>query len=329
MSEFIQLWPGQASAYAGSVDRLILAFSVLIVALSAPVIVLIVVFAVKYRRGRAADRAHPMNRNVWLETSWALIPFFLILGFYVWSTRLYFDLRQPPIDALEIDVVAKQWMWKFQHPGGQSEIDELHVPLGEPVRLNMISQDAIHSLFIPALRIKQDVLPGRYTSLWFTADKPGTYRVACAEFCGADHSLMGAKLVVQSPSEHAAWLEQFATDKTLAARGAALFRSLGCSGCHGPASNLRAPSLDGVFGHNVALADGTAVPADAQYVRDSILLPQAQVVAGYAPIMPTFKGVVDEGQLQQLVAYVKSLGTAPAAAGTEAPPGTAPEGTAP
>ncbi|MBE7186633.1 MAG: cytochrome c oxidase subunit II, partial [Methylobacterium mesophilicum] len=219
MSDFIQLWPGQASAYAASVDRLILAFTVLIVALSAPVILLIVVFAVKYRRGKEANRAHPVNRNVWLETSWAVVPFLLLLGFYVWATKLYFDLHQPPAGTLEVDVIGKQWMWKFQHPGGQSEIDELHVPAGEPVRLNMISEDVIHSMFIPALRIKQDALPGRYTSLWFTADKPGTYRIACAEFCGADHSVMGGKFVVDTPSGYAAWAEQFATDNTLARQG--------------------------------------------------------------------------------------------------------------
>lgn len=328
MNTFIQLWPGQASAYAGSVDRLILAFTVLIVALAAPVIVLIVVFAVKYRRGKEADRTHPMNRNVWLEVSWALIPFFLILVFYVWSTRLFFDLHQPPADALEVDVVGKQWMWKFQHPGGQSEIDQLHVPAGEPVRLNMISNDVIHSMYIPALRIKQDVLPGRYTSLWFNANRPGTYRLACAEFCGTDHSLMGGSVVVQTLSEYSAWLEQFATEKTLAAQGASLFRSIGCSGCHEPASTLRAPSLDGIFGHPVALSDGTTVIADAQYIRDSILLPQAQVAAGYAPIMPTFANVLDESKTLRLVAYVKSLGTAPSADGS-APSGTAQKGTAP
>ena len=335
MSDFIQIWPGQASDYAHSVDLLILAFTVLIIALSAPVFVLIIYFAVKYRRGRKADRQHPMNRNVWLEVSWALIPFFLILAFYVWSTGLYFDLHQPPANAMEVQVVAKRWMWKFQHPGGQGEINELHVPVGEPVRLNMISQDVIHSLFLPALRIKQDVLPERYTSLWFSADKPGTYRIACAEFCGTDHSLMGGSLVVQTPSDYAAWLDQFATDNTLAAQGAGLFRTLGCSGCHESGSTRRAPSLHGLFGRPVALSDGSTVVADAQYIRDSILLPNAQVTAGYPPIMPTFSGVVDEEGLVRLVAYIQSLGSASpvlpqgAAAGTLAPQNLAPEGTAP
>lgn len=328
MSSFIELWPGQASAYAASVDRLILAFTVLIVALAAPVVVLIVVFAVKYRRGREADRAHPAERNVWLETSWSLVPFLLILGFYVWSTRLYFDLHQPPANALAVDVVAKQWMWKFQHPGGQGEIDELHVPAGEPVRLDMISQDVIHSLYVPALRIKQDVLPGRYTSLWFDADKPGIYRLTCTEFCGTDHSVMGGSLVVMSPADYAAWLERFSTDRTLAAEGSVLFRSLGCAGCHEPASTRRAPSLDNIFGRPVALADGTIVVADAQYVRDSILLPQAQVAAGYAPIMPTYAGVVDEGAVQKLVAFVQSRANPPPN-NAPAPVGLAPEGTAP
>ena len=166
----------------------------LIVLLSAPVFILIVVFAVKYRRGRPANRKHPVNSRVGLEISWAVIPFVLILFFYVWATWLFFDLHHPPADALDIDVVAKQWMWKFQHPGGQREINELHVPAGEPVKLAMASQDVIHSLFIPALRIKQDLVPGRYTTLWFNADAPGDYWLTCAEFCGTDHSVMGGAL---------------------------------------------------------------------------------------------------------------------------------------
>src|SRR5690606_30512173 len=191
MSDFIALWPGAASAYSREVDLLIGAFTVLIVALSAPVFILIVVFATKYRRGKPANRRHAPDRNVWLEVSWTLVPFLLLIGFYIWSTHLFAGLYHPPAEALEIDVVAKQWMWKFKHPEGQGEINELQRPAGEPVRVVMASQDVVHSLFVPALRLKQDVVPGRYTSMWFTADTPGTYRLACAEFCGADHSVMG------------------------------------------------------------------------------------------------------------------------------------------
>jgi cytochrome c oxidase subunit 2 len=308
MSGGLSLWPEQASAYGGEVDLFVTAFTVLIVALSAPVFILIVVFAIKYRRDKPANRKHPRDRNVWLEISWSIIPFFALIGFFVWSTSLFARLYHPPQDALQIDVVAKQWMWKFQHPEGQGEINELHVPAGEPVKLTMASQDVIHSLYIPALRVKQDVVPGRYTALWFTADKPGTYRIACAEFCGTDHSVMGGTFVVQTPSDYAQWLRHSTTDLSLAAQGAALFRGRGCSGCHGPASTVKAPPLEGLFGKPVALQDGTTVTADAQYIRDSILLPQSQIAAGYPPIMPTFENVLSEEDVLKITAYIKSLG---------------------
>jgi cytochrome c oxidase subunit 2 len=307
MSDFIALWPGAASAYSREVDLLIGAFTVLIVALSAPVFILIVVFATKYRRGKPANRRHALDRNVWMEVSWTLAPFLLLIGFYVWSTHLFAGLYHPPAEALEIDVVAKQWMWKFRHPEGQGEINELHVPAGEPVRLVMASQDVVHSLFVPALRLKQDVVPGRYTSMWFTADTTGTYRLACAEFCGADHSVMGGSVVVMEPADYARWLEETGTDRSLAAEGAVLFRQRGCSGCHGPASTVHAPDLAGLYMRPVPLEGGGTVIADAQYLRDSILLPQAQIAAGYPPIMPTFANVLDEEEVLKLVAYIQSL----------------------
>lgn len=307
----LTLWPDQASSYSNQVDWLVIGFTVLIVALSAPVFVLIVVFAAKYRRGRAADRSHPVNRRIWLEISWTIVPFVLLLFFYVWSTRLFFDVHHAPPGALDIQVVAKQWMWKFQHPGGQREIDELHVPANQPVRLTMASQDVIHSLYVPALRLKQDVVPGRYTTLWFNANRPGTYAIRCAEFCGADHSVMGGHLVVLSQAGYAEWLEKSRVDQSLAMQGAALFRSRGCSGCHGAASTVRAPPLEGLFGHAVPLASGEVVTADEQYIRDSILLPQAQVTAGYQPVMPTFKNVLSEDEVLKLVAYIKSLAAEP------------------
>jgi len=303
----LALWPEQASAYAAEVDRLVLGVTVLIVLLSAPVFVLIVAFAVKYRRGRAADRSHQVNRRVGLEVSWAVIPFVLLIGFYVWAARLFFDAHSPPADAIEIQVLAKQWMWKFQHAGGQREINELHVPAGQPVRLTMASQDVIHSLYVPALRLKQDVVPGRYTTLWFNADRPGAYALECAEFCGADHAAMGGHLVVLTPTEYAAWLEKSGVDESLAAQGARLFRSHGCSGCHAAAATVHAPPLEGLFGRPVPLQDGSLVTADEQYIRDSILLPQAQLAAGYPPIMPTFRNVLSEDEVLRLVAYIKSL----------------------
>ena len=309
MSHF-PLWPAQASGYAAEVDHLTIAIFVLVVLLSAPVFVLILAFAVKYRRGRAANRAHRVDHNMALELSWAIVPFLLLLIFYVWATRLYFDIHRAPPGALEVQVVAKQWMWKFQHPGGQREINELHIPVDKPIRLTMASQDVIHSLFIPALRLKQDVVPGRYTSLWFTADKEGTYPLRCSQFCGADHSLMGGHVHVLSDAAYARWLEQAGVDRSLAAQGAALFRSRGCSGCHGPSSTVKAPSLNGLFGKEVPLENGQTVVADEQYIRDSILLPQKQIAAGYPKIMPTFQNILSEEEVQKLVAYIQSLGTA-------------------
>lgn len=198
-------------------------------------------------------------------------------------------------------------MWKFQHPEGQGEIDELHVPTGQPVKLTMASQDVIHSLFIPALRIKQDVVPGRYTSIWFTADKPGTYRIACSQYCGTNHSEMTGSFVAMSPADYTKWLGQSSNDPSLAAAGAALFRGRGCSGCHGPASTVHAPSLVGLYGNPVPLGSGEVVIADDEYLRDSILLPQSQIAAGYPAIMPTFQNMLTEEDVLKIVAYIKSL----------------------
>ncbi len=304
---FISLWPSGASAYSYQLDLLVIAFTVLIVALSAPVFILLLVFIIKYRRGKDADRRHAPNRNIPLELSWTLIPFAALLGFYAWSTDLFARLYHPPADAMQIDVVAKQWMWKFQHPEGQAEINELHVPSGQPVKLTMASQDVIHSLFIPALRIKQDVVPGRYTASWFVADKPGTYRIACSQFCGSNHSEMTGSFVVMEPADYAKWLSLSSNDMSLAAEGAALFRSRGCSGCHDQGATVHAPSLVGIYGNPVPLQSGETVIADDQYIRDSILLPQSQIVAGYPSIMPTFQNVLSEEDIMKLVAYVKSL----------------------
>jgi cytochrome c oxidase subunit 2 len=302
------LWPATASGYAGQIDVLLVLMLLLVSALSLPVFVLLVVFAARYREGAEVDRSGRSSRNLKLELSWAIVPFLLTLIFFVWAAKLYFDYGHPPEDALEISVLAKQWMWKFQHPGGQREINELHVPAGTPVKLTMISEDVIHSLFLPALRIKRDVLPGRYSELWFTADRPGTYHLLCAEFCGTDHSEMGGQIVVMEPAAYEAWLDRAPSDLSLAAAGAQLFRSFGCSGCHVQSDVVRAPPLEGVFGSPVALASGEVKVADEGYLRDSILLPRQDVVAGYQPIMPSFQDRISEAQLVQLIAYLKSLG---------------------
>jgi cytochrome c oxidase subunit 2 len=306
------LLPARASAYGSEVDTLLACFGALAVLLSAPVFILMAWFAFKYRRGKPANRLPRPDRNVWLEISWSAIPFVLILFFYVWATRLYFAEAQPPPGAVEIDVVAKQWMWKFQHPGGQREINELHVPVNQPIKLTMASQDVIHSLYIPALRLKRDVVPGRYETMWFQADRPGTYALTCAEFCGTDHSVMGGRFIVMKQPDYARWLEQSDVDQSLVAQGAALFRSRGCSGCHGPGTTVHAPRLEGLYGSPVPLQSGAVVTADDQYIRDSILLPRKQVAAGYPPIMPTFQKVLSEDEVLDLIAYIKSLATAKA-----------------
>jgi cytochrome c oxidase subunit 2 len=307
MNGSLQFWPQQASDHAVQVDTFIAAFTVFVLLLAVPVGVLIFVFAVKYRRGKSVDRRHAPNRKVWLEVSWSVLPFLAALGFYIWSTSLFFELHHAPPDSLDIYIVAKQWMWKAQHPGGEREIDELHVPVGQPVRLIMNSQDVIHSFYVPALRVKQDVVPGRVTSLWFKAEKPGVYWMTCAEFCGTDHSVMGGKFYVQTADEYAAWLARSGADKSLAASGEILFRKYGCSGCHAASSAVHAPDLAGLYGRTVALANGETVIADEQYIQDSILLPQKQVAAGYEPIMPTFKNILGEDEVIQLVAYIESL----------------------
>ncbi len=303
------LWPATASSYAHQVDLLLFFLWLLAAALSVPVVVALGAFTLRYRRGRDVNRAHRANRNIKLEVSWALIPFLLTLVFFTWAAKLYFDQNTPPAGALQISVLAKQWMWKFQHQGGQREINELHVPAHRAVKLTMISEDVIHSLYFPALRIKQDVLPGRYTTLWFDADQPGTYKLLCAEFCGTSHSEMGGQIIIMEPAAYEQWLERTPSDLSLAAKGADLFRSLGCSGCHVNSQAVHAPPLWGLFGSPVPLASGQVIVADEGYIRDSILLPKKDVAAGYEPIMPSFKNRVSEEQLVQLVAYIKSLAT--------------------
>jgi len=301
-------WIAEASAHAARVDLLFICVTVLVFSLAAPAFILSIAFTIKYRRGKPANRKHAPNRNVWLEASWTMVPFLLLIVFFVWSAKLFVELHEPPANALEIDVVAKQWMWKFQHPGGQAEINELHVPVGRAVKLTMASEDVIHSLFIPALRIKQDVVPGRYTTMWFTADRPGRYELTCSQFCGTDHAIMGGHFIVMTPADYARWLDRPGVDDSLAAQGADLFRSRGCSGCHGPSATVHAPPLEGLFGGPVPLQNGQIVTADEQYIRDSILLPQKQIAAGYPAIMPTFQNVLSEDEVLKLVAYVESLG---------------------
>jgi cytochrome c oxidase subunit 2 len=304
LSYFIPSLP-QASLHAATVDEMTFYFLGATLLFTTPVFVLLVYFSIKYRRGSSADRSHRARGNVWLESSWMIIPFLMVVGFYLWSSWDFLTLERPPAGALNVYVVAKQWMWKFQHPGGQREINTLHVPAGIPVKLTMTSQDVIHSLYLPALRIKQDVLPGRYTTLWFKATKTGTFELHCAEFCGTNHSAMGGSLVIQTQADYADWLKKAGADKTLAEQGEALFRRFGCSGCHDARSTVHAPSLEDLYGSPVPLSDGRVVIADDAYIRDSILFPEKDIAAGYSSIMPSFRNLIGEDDLVKLIEYIK------------------------
>ncbi len=280
---------------------------------------LIVYFGIRYRRTSDNQVADQVEGSTRLEIAWSVIPLLLALGFFGWGAKLFFDLSKPPAPAREIYVVAKQWMWEFQHVEGAREINALHVPIGEPVRLTMVSQDVIHSFFVPAFRVKQDVLPQRYTTTWFQATQPGTYHLFCAEYCGSLHSGMIGQVVAMTPHDFQAWLGQGGA-QTPTAAGELLFTQYGCSGCHKADHSGRGPSLVGVFGSRVTFADGTSTIADENYIRESILNPNAHVVAGYEAIMPSFQGQLSEEQLIQLLAYIQSLGRgAPGAVPRAAP----------
>jgi cytochrome c oxidase subunit II len=302
----------QASDYAVHVDRLFWLLSIISGLVVVVVTGLIVVFFALYYRGSPTPRGPvPERSSRELEIGWTVATLFTFLFLFWWAASDQLTALTPAKDALEIHVVAKQWMWRIQHPSGAREIDELHVPADTDVRLAMTSEDVIHDLYLPALRLKQDILPDRYTYLWFNATKTGIFHLTCAEFCGTDHSVMAGRLVIVTPQDYARWTAAQPEGDDLAHQGAALFRSLGCSGCHTPGSTVHAPDLHGIYGQPVQLADGRTVTADEAYLRDCLLLPDKNRVAGFPPVMPNFTGTVSEGQIVGLVAYLKSL-SAPA-----------------
>ena len=302
------LFPDSASTTSPLVDAA--SFFVFGVAVFFTVLIcfLIVFFSVKYRRGSRADRSNPVTHHLGLEILWITVPLIIAMGLFVTATYVYFEMYRPPPNAPEVYVLGRQWMWELRHPEGKREINALHVPVGKPVKLTMTSQDVIHSFFIPAFRIKQDVVPGRYTSLWFQPTKTGKFHLFCAEYCGTKHSGMIGWVEVMGPSEYQSWLESGTVSESMASEGKALFQGLGCNGCHGANATVRAPLLDGVFGHPVPLESGEVVIADERYVRDSILLPKSQVAAGYKPVMPTFEGRIREDELLKIIAYIKAIG---------------------
>jgi cytochrome c oxidase subunit 2 len=299
-------FPDAASTIAARIDALFWFLMIVCGFFLVLIVVLIVWFALRYRR-RSEDEVPPATTDhTWLEIFWSVVPFCLLLVIFFWGAKLFLDMKRPPLHALEINVIAKQWMWKMQHPGGQREIDELHIPINTPVKLIMSSQDVIHSFYIPAFRIKQDVLPGSFTTQWFEATRPGVYHLFCAEYCGTLHSAMIGTVYVMSQQDYQAWLAGTAPDVPPVTAGAKLFMSYGCAQCHGQT----APTLAGLYGRPVPLNDGTTVTADEQYLRESILDPPAKVVAGYPQLMPSYRGQLSDEQVAQLVAYIKTLGAA-------------------
>ncbi|HEY6333370.1 MAG TPA: cytochrome c oxidase subunit II [Blastocatellia bacterium] len=315
---FLPFFPPSASTHASKVDALFIFLIVIAIFFSVLIFALIIYFAVRYRRRSEDEVGLKVIPDMKLELAWIVIPFILCMAIFVWGADVYFNLSEPPRDSMEIFVVAKQWMWKFQHMDGQREIDELHVPVGRDIKLTMTTEDVIHSFFVPAFRIKADVVPGRYSSTWFHATQPGKYHLFCAEYCGTNHSGMGGWVYVMEPADYEAWLSGGATEGSLASNGQKLFQQLGCSTCHLSNGQGRGPRLEGIYGKPVLLNNGETLTVDDNYLRTCILDPKANVPAGFQPIMPTFQGIVNEEQLLELVAYIRSLG-AGEGAGPQAP----------
>ena len=312
----VQLFPEQASTMAPQVDHLLYYLLAVSVFFSVLIFVAILYFAVKYRRKSELELPPQVlnhSGSLALELTWTIIPAALTMVMFVWGASLYMKMRIPPDDALEVYVVGKQWMWKVQHMEGQREINELHIPLGRPIKLIMTSEDVIHSFFVPAFRTKQDVLPGRYTTEWFQPSKAGRYHLFCAEYCGTKHSGMIGWIYVMEPSDYQAWLSGGRAMGSMAENGEKLFRDLACINCHHLNDQGRCPNLVGLFNQPVQLSTGQTIKADEAYIRESILNPNAKVVAGFQPIMPTFQGLVTEEGVLQLVEYIKSMGQRPGA----------------
>lgn len=316
------LFPESASTIAPKVDLVFFVLMAITVFFTFAIGFLVIFLAIRYRKGSTADRSNPFTSSLMLEAAWIGIPLVIVLGIFAIGTQVFVEMFVPPKDATPIYVVAKQWMWKVQHPQGRSEINELHLPLGKPVKLIMTSQDVIHSFFVPAFRMKQDVLPGRLTSEWFEPNKVGRYHLFCAEYCGTEHSKMGGWAVVMEPAEYEKWLKGAPDGSgggssdalpSMASSGSRLFEKYHCTGCHGANSEFKAPKLDGVYGGQVPIMasngkDVEFVTADDRYIRDSVLLPKSQVVAGYEPVMPSYKDVLKEEELLQIMEYIKSIG---------------------
>jgi cytochrome c oxidase subunit 2 len=335
----IPFFPEQATGTAREVDAMFAVWLAVSLFFTALIAALIVVFMIRFRRRHPDEVGKTDEAGPALEIIWSVVPLFIMLAMFAWGARLFYLQHKAPPDAVEYWATGKQWMWKFQHPNGNREINHLHIPIGQTVKLTMTSEDVIHSFGVPAFRLKQDVNPGAYTTVWFRPDRPGTYHLFCDQYCGAEHSRMVGSIVVMTPDDYAAWVAGGpGAGQSPVSAGAQLFQSLACYTCHemGPGWMARGPSLQGVYGHQVQLEGGGTVLADEAYLRESILLPAAKVVKGWQPIMPTYQGQVSEEQLIDMIAYIKSIGNAPAMAtgamvpaGSSSPPNGGPAGSMP
>jgi cytochrome c oxidase subunit 2 len=321
-----QLLPEQASTYAADMDALFWFLTALTAFFTTLIAVLVLYFAIKYRR-RSPDERPPRKiaGSFVLEAIWTVIPLLIVLFIFVWSTRLLFSWGRPPSDTMDVYMVGKQWMWKTQHLGGQREINRLHVPVNQPVKVTLTSQDVIHSFFVPAFRTHQDAIPGRYTAVWFQATKPGTYALYCSEYCGTGHATMIGEVVVLNREAFRAWLDA-GPDGSLASEGRKLFQKLQCVACHSADARARGPVLEQLYDTRVPLKSGGSTHADETYIRESIFFPEAKIVAGFEPIMPSYKGIIDEEEMVQLIAFIKTLkpGQTPSRTEKSEPPSAPP-----
>ena len=318
-----QLFPWilpQASGFSGQIDFVFWMITAVCFAFFVGVSIFLTLFIVRYRQGTKVNRVLPHHEGITLEMIWTIIPLIIAIGMFLVATVVYFQTVRAPKDATEIFVVGKQWMWKIQHPNGRWEMNEIHIPVGKPVKLTMISEDVIHDFGIPAFRLNMDVVPGKYTQMWFNPTRVGRYHIFCAQYCGTNHAIMGGYVTVMEPDQFEKWMEVGNVSSSLSAKGEKLFREKGCTGCHGPNANVRAPSLAGLYGSDRPVQipgdrpwnpdiPATTVRADYRYIHDAIVLPAKEVAAGYKPIMPSYQGRLTEEEIIQLVDYIKSLDT--------------------
>jgi cytochrome c oxidase subunit 2 len=299
-------FPEQASTFAHKVDALYAFMVALSAVVSFGIFAAIAYFAFRYARKSEHEVGVEVEGSILMEVAWLGIPLIVFLFIFGWSAKLFMEIARPPKDATDIYVTGRQWMWKVQHLDGHREINHLHVPTGKPFRLVMTSEDVIHSFYVPAFRQKQDVVPGRYSHMWFQATRPGTYHLFCAEYCGTKHSGMIGKIVVMEPADYLRW-RSGGTGGSLAGQGEQIFHQFNCHTCHNRDAGARGPNLENIFGKPVVLEGGAQVIVDESYVRESILNPTAKIVKGFQPLMPTFAGQVSEEQIVELIAYIKSL----------------------